>query len=151
MRRAIITLATLLLATTALAQEYGHASGGDIDLITKRPNKLSGSFGFTAGGGQGFDATLGGNLIKDRVWFFASAEKSNSAFGTPFRATDAKVNANLGDRQMLAASFADTKQSLVTTNPNLSLTMPSTFLSLHYTGIVSNNMFVTASFSELKR
>jgi hypothetical protein len=169
-RRTFVTLAlSLTFAATAFAQtadpsaEFGRASGGDIDLITKRPQQLSGSLGIsTSRSGSSrlpFDATLGGTLVKDRVWFFASSSRNDSVLGTPFRSTDAKLNANLGDRQALAASFISTNQSAMTTspsfsmtaNPNLSLSMPTSFLSLHYTGIVSPNTFVTASFSELKR
>lgn len=125
---------SLLFATTVFAQEFGRTSGGDIDLITKHSQPLSGSLGFTAGFGKGLDAALGGTLVKDRVWFFATAERNSNA----------KMTASLDDRKALATSFAASRQSTP-------VALPSSFLSLHYTGIVSSNMFVTASFSELKR
>ena len=138
-RAALAFLLSQFFAVAIFAQEYGRASGGDIDLITRHPQALSGSLGFTAGAGKGFDLSLGGTLVKDRVWFFATGERNQqqSLFGsTPKPLTDAKLNAQLGDKQNFVASYG---------------TLPSSFLSLHYTGIVSSNMYVTGSFSELKR
>src|SRR5476651_2648215 len=123
---------SLLFATAAFAQEFGRTSGGDIDLITKHPQQLSGSLGFSAGSGRGFDGTLGGTLVKDRVWFFATAEKNQQpSFASPSQNSNAKLTANLGDRQTLATSFAASRQSTP-------VALPSSFLSLHYTGIVSS-------------
>ena len=137
-RAALVFVLSQLFAAAIFAQEYGRASGGDIDLMTKHPRALSGSLGFTAGAGKGFDLSLGGTLVKDRVWFFATGERNQKPlFATaPQQFTGAKFNAQLGDRQNVVASYG---------------TLPSSFLSLHYTGIVSSNMFVSASFSELKR
>ena len=141
MKRAALALFfSQLFAVAVFAQEYGRASGGDIDLITRHSQPLSGSLGFTAGAGKGFDLSLGGTLVKDRVWFFATGERNQRQplFGPASQRqfTDAKLSAQLGDKQNLAASYG---------------TLPSSFLSLHYTGIVSSNMYVTGSFSELKR
>jgi hypothetical protein len=146
--------------TAATSSEFGRVSGGDIDLITKHSQPLSGSLGITAGSGKGYDATLGGTLVKDRVWFFGSAQRSEPMFASQFRAplpagamsrsTDAKMIGQLGDRQSLAASFAASRQPFVT-GGTLTAPIPSSFLSLHYTGIVSSNMFVSASFSEMRR
>ncbi len=148
-RLALAVFLSQLFAAAAFAQsagEFGQASGGSIDTITKHSSRLSGSLSLSAGVGKGYDATLGGTLVPDRVWFFASAAKNDSFFG-PRRMTDTEMTANLGDRQNLAAAFASTRtQSTFTPG-----TIPSSFLSLHYTGIVTNNMFVTASFSELHR
>jgi hypothetical protein len=146
MKRALFALfLSLFLATAVFAQEFGRTSGGDIDLITKHSQPLSGSLGFTAGAGRGFDATLGGTLVKDRVWFFATGEKSQQLFASQNSVVSgARMNANIGDRQTLATSFAASQQSTP-------VALPSSFLSLHYTGIVSSNMFFTGSFSELKR
>jgi len=48
---------------------------------------------------------------------------------------------NLGDRSTLGASFRTQRNIMPTT-------IPSSFLSLRYTGIVSSNMFVTATVSQ---
>ena len=149
MKRALFVFSlSLLFATAVFAQEFGRTSGGDIDLITKHPQQLSGSLGFSAGSGRGFDGTLGGTLVKDRVWFFATAEKNQQPLfasqNINTQNINTKLTANLGDRQTLATSFAASQ-------PSAPVALPSSFLSLHYTGIVSSNMFVTGSFSELKR
>ena len=165
-KRAAAALLMLFLATAAFAQsastEFGRMSGGAIELMTKHSRPFSGSLALTTSRSQlsfgSGGATLGGTLVPDRIWFFASAEKSEPTFASQYgvdqaisRTTDAKMIAQLGDRQNLAASFAAVRQSGVTTGPILTAPIPSSFLSLHYTGIVSNNMFFTASFSELKR
>lgn len=137
MKRAIAGLAMQLIAAALCAQtaEYSRASGGDIDLITKHPQRLSGSLGI--GTGKTFDLNLGGTLVKDRVWFFASAERGNAIFGS-----DVRLNAQAGDKQTVAVSALQMKSPAIA---------PASFLSLHYTGIISPNSFFTANFSELKR
>lgn len=126
MKRAAFALfLSQLFAVAVFAQEFGRATGGNIDLITKHTQPFSGSLALSAGTGRGFDLGLGGTLVKDRVWFFATAERKS-----------ARMFTQLGDNQSVTAS---------------AVALPSSFLSLHYTGIVSNNMFVTASFSEFRR
>lgn len=141
----------MILSPAVLAQaasnEFGHTSAGEIDLLTKRPSRLSGSLGLSlfGSGGHGYNGTLGGTIVKDRVWFFASAEKAQPQFSpsyaTPARAIDTKLNAQLGDRQALAATFASTNA------PATAAPLPSSFLSLHYTGVLTDSMFFTATFS----
>ncbi|GAC1438917.1 MAG: hypothetical protein NVSMB68_10570 [Thermoanaerobaculia bacterium] len=152
-----------MLAVGLIAQsaEFGRVSDGSIDLVTKHSRPLSGSLSIAAGSTKGFDAGLGGTLVRDRVWFFATVEKSQplfaSRYATPIasnawsRAIDTKTIAQLGDRANLAASFASSRQSALPAGANFGSAIPSSFLSLRYTGIVSNNMFVTANFSELRR
>ena len=131
----------------ASASEFGRASGGAIEALTKQPSRLSGSFNLwhasSAFGSstKGFGATAGGTLLKDRMWFFASALQddgsrmqalSPSVSPAIERAEFAKAIAQAGDHQTFDSSF---------------LSGRSTFLSLRSTTILSSNMFVTASFS----
>jgi len=128
-------LVLCLLATSAFAQEFGREAGGTLDLITKHAQPFSGSFAISKSQFPfTFDATLGGTLVRDRVWFFAAAERSRSRFSSS--------NVQLGDSQNLAASFTQQSQPVM---------IPSSFLSLHYTGIVSDNMFFTTTFSQIRR
>jgi hypothetical protein len=166
MTRSAALVLSLLFAALAFAQsdvstsEFGRGTGGEISLITKSPARLSGSFGISTGGlggrRNGYDATLGGTVVQDRIWFFASAQRSTDLFGaTPqqngesaeavSRAIDAKLAMQLGNRQNLAATFASQRgiDSALAT-PGVT---PSSFLSLRYTGIVSDHMFFNASFS----
>ncbi len=146
MKRATF-LAVLLFTTAAFAQE------ATLDMRPKHSSSLDGSLGITKGHGTGFDMTLGGTAVKDRVWFFASAERAEPLFASAapvtssVRAIDAKAIANIGDRQNLAATFAST------TAPSLAqpLTVPSTFLSMHYTATVTSSSFFTMDFSESRR
>jgi hypothetical protein len=162
-------LFSLLFAVSLLGQsavpssEFGRSSGGEISVITKDTARWSGSLGISAGSSLGFgsrrtgyEATLGGTLVEDRIWFFASAQRSDGVFGNASlqspgsteavsRAIDAKLATQLGSRQNLAATFASQRGS----EPAFAIpgTTPSSFLSLRYTGIVSDSMFFSTSFS----
>jgi len=150
-------------AVTAAAQELSEfrGSAGEISMIPKKSSGLSGSLGFSLSqssgafsdfGGNRYGGTLGGQLVQDRLWFFAGVEQQSSrmspvageTYGST-NAVDAKVMANLGDRQNLSAIFAQGRQP---STPNaLGSTTPSSFLSMRYTGVVSDSMFFTANFS----
>jgi hypothetical protein len=80
MIRTVVMTALVLAAASAFAQtselEFGRAFGGEIKTIAKQPRSLSGSLGMTRGDrflGDRYEATLGGTLAQDRLWFFASA------------------------------------------------------------------------------
>ncbi len=127
----------LAIGGTAFAQsaEFGRVSGGQIELATKSPSKLSGSLSFTLGTGLNFGATAGGTIVKDRLWFFGSAQQNEPRFSAPMIQTprfDAKLSTQMGNRNDFGASFNGGRDS---------------FLSMRYTGIVSSNMFITATVS----
>jgi hypothetical protein len=145
------TLAAILLAQilagTALAQEaasaeFGRASGGQLAFAVRKTSlPFSGSLGmafpFLSGHeGKRNAATLGGTLVKDRLWFFATAEQTDTPrLSDAAPRFDTNLNALLGDRQSLGAALSAGET-----------TAPSSFLSLRYTGIVSSNMFFSATF-----
>jgi hypothetical protein len=144
--------ALLLVAATASAQEYGRTSGGELQMFTKQPSKLAATLGFNFGSGKGFEGSVGGTLIEDRMWFFASAirdEKRSVAAALPqtaeVKAVDAKLITQLGASQMISGSYS----SSTVTSPLL-LTAPESFLNLRYTGIISPNAFFTASVSKAR-
>ena len=148
-RPSVLFLVIALAAGAAFAQEYDRAFGGQLQFFTKQPNRLSGSFGFdTLRGGE---ATLGGTLLPDHLWFFGSMQRTSSSRlvspvlpqVAPLSAGYGKIDANLGDRQSLQAIAARTQLA----TPTLSL-VPASFLSMHYTGIISPNAFFTASVSQ---
>ena len=115
-----------------------------INSITKHGQPLSGSLGFFGSGNRGkaYGATIGGTLVKDRMWFFASGEEQTVA-----RPSGVTVSALPTARQSLLASFAATGPE-ASVQRTFAPTTPSSFLNLHYTGILSSNMFVTASVSQ---
>src|SRR5436305_827330 len=79
-------LAFALTAGVALAQqEYGRSWGGQLDLFTKQPSRLSGSLGLTfsrsslfGGNAKGYEGTLGGTVVPDRLWFFGSMQRNDA-------------------------------------------------------------------------
>jgi hypothetical protein len=151
------TAILFLLAATAFAQsEFGRASGGDVDLITKHGQPFSGSLEAMMGTGSRYGATFGGTAVPDRIWFFASIDKSQAPLAwrsidqAVSRATSANMNTQIGDRQNLAAVFSSLKQPGLTTSSSFTTETPTSFRSLHYTGILSNNMFITGSFSQFR-
>jgi len=148
---------TSFITAAALAQssaEFGRVSGGQIDLAIKAPSQFSGSLGLTmsrSNGGSalrsglsGYGATFGGTVVKDRLWFFATADHNAMRFPSTVASIprfSGNVLADLGNRYSLGASFRTQRNIMPTT-------IPSSFLSLRYTGIVSSNMFVTATVSQ---
>ncbi len=117
-RTLLLTLAAQLLAHGALAQsvtepsaiEFGRASGGTIHAIAKAPRQLSGSLSLTQSSGtrygRGYDGTLGGELLDDRMWFFASASilPQMRVFNPQIPAMQAKVAVQPVDWTAVTAS-----------------------------------------------
>ena len=150
----ILPLCLLLASTTVFAQEFGRASGGDISMITKGPTVFSGSLGasFGVGGGRSYMGSAGGAIVKDKMWFFGSAEvlqpqRISSVFAPQLslgQAVGGSVNSQIGDRNSLGASFRSAQ-------PSFNAGLPSNFLSLRYTGMLSPSSFVTVSASSTKQ
>ena len=149
-RLGVALLLTQIGAGALLAQEFTSVSGGEVELLTKGQKRLSGSLGVTRSSQalNGYEATLGGTILEDRIWFFAAASmlptvsmSSNVGVG----AIDAKLDAQLGSRNTLGASFSQQDQQFVTSSTAPTIT-PSSFLSLRYTSVISDNIFFNASF-----
>jgi len=121
-----VVLFVLLLAPATFAQtlEYGRDSAGILDMTTKQNMPFHGSFSLNSGRGLG--ATFGGTVVKDRVWFFASGDRTRDVFRTSAPMTKSDINA-----------------SFVTTRAPQTLTLPKSFLSLHSTSVLSPNSFVS--------
>jgi hypothetical protein len=152
-----------LSAGAALAQsaEFGRASGGEITAITKGATApFSGSLGLSMGSDvfgrrEGYEATIGGTLIQDRLWFFAAgSQQSGGAYNfadlqLPERAVtgaiDAKLDGQLGSAHDFSASYR-MAQTPVLTMTGTPLTVPTNFLSLRYSAVVTNNMTFSASY-----
>lgn len=150
MKRVIPALILSFVAATAFAQsadEFGRFYEGTLDMMARKSpgSGFSGSLGVTAGksdlgfgSGRRYDASFGGTLIKDKAWFFATAERS----------TMPTLTANFNPSLRLDTTAVTDKQTL---NANFSqATLPKTFLNLHYTGIISPNSFFTATVSQTK-
>lgn len=150
------TLAVLLFAqffaAVAMGQEFARASAGQIEVLTKAARSRSGSLALRTGDMNGFDATLGGSLLADRLWFFGTATFAEGSVSRLVPAAagsvegiDAKFNAQLGAHQTLAASYGN---SVTTISPGeLSMSLPSSFLSLRYDAILSPKATFSGRFS----
>ena len=160
-----LALPALVCAQDASSAEFGRGSGGEMRLLPKTSRDFSGSLGLTMGRssgpfasfgtGRGYSGTLGGTIVRDRLWFFASGEQEDSSLfrgasqmqvpeGARSEALDAKMSTQLGDRNSLAALFSD--GAIPSVGPSQG-TARSSFLSLHYTGMVSSSMTFDASVS----
>lgn len=147
-----LLLAQLLALGAAAQSEFGRASGGTIDAITKAPRQSSGSLTLThstgAARGQGYEGTLGGELLDDRAWFFASAAiLPQMQFSTPNLPTlDAKATAQPVDWTSVTASFSRLRQPVPGTTLQTG-SLSSSFLSLRSTSVLSDRMTLGFSFS----
>lgn len=151
---AIVTIAAASLpAQEPSAREFGSASGGELRMIVKAPSATSGSLGFQLMGDDArrFEGTFGGALVKDRVWFFASAQRSESqwlASPDPAWNSDAvapRLDAAAGERLTLSAAALSQERSFGAASPNGAARTPSSFLSLRATSNVTSNTFFTAT------
>lgn len=148
-------IAAVALAQDATSSEFGRVSAGEVELLPKQTRSFSGSLGFTLSKSgsplKGYEATLGGTILEDRLWFFAAAQQHDARLTSGVaqtQALDAKLTGQLGDRQSFDAFF-DAERPPYATSPNtLGGVTPSSFLSLRYTGVISSNMFFNASFSQ---
>lgn len=147
-RPALALFLTLMMAAGVFAQEFGSVSGGQIKVLTKAPKKMSGSLGVSRSSQavNGYEATLGGELLDDRIWFFAAASilpevSVSSRVGT----LDAKLDTQLGSRSTLGASFSQQQGEGALASNFVPAIVPSSFLSLRYTGVISENIFFNAS------
>jgi hypothetical protein len=131
-----LAMLVLFVAGSAFAQEFGRADGGDLQMQVKQPGGFSGSLGFSLSKGdfastsKGFTGALGGALIADKLWFFATAQHDRQyVSATP----------QLNDRQVLAAAAGTGREQTP------ALTVPTSFLSMRYTGMLSSSSYFTAN------
>jgi hypothetical protein len=156
----LLLLIAHLTVAIASAEEFGRVSGGEIKLVPKGSSQLSGSLGISASdqSERGYEGTLGGERVDERVWFFATARQEDRRVFTGFEQMElsrhavanmfgAKVTGNIGDRQNLSASFDAARQPLTLEPGFAGAVVPTNFLSLRYTGVISSNSFFNVSFS----
>lgn len=159
-RRVALALALQLVTLAAFAQtaaEFGRASAGEISLLPKASKTLSGTLGMNLtedvfGNRRGYELSAGGTLLKDRLWFFAAGmQQETPSMVLPnvdlaSAAGIAQVRGQLGDAHDFSFASERVADAPLAT-PQLT---PSTFLSLRYTGIVTDNMFFTATYSGVR-
>ena len=176
--------------TGAISAEYGRFTGGVVNSITKSGgNEFSGSVRdsmtnpkWTAKAPNQttdplnkinpfYEGTLGGRIIRDRLWFFAAGRYAKSStqqflFGAPnvpFTFTDkntryeTKLTGQITPKHSLVVSYLNIKnpQSNIcfggcyeTANIDTSRELPNNFKTAHYSGIFTNNLLGEVNWSK---
>jgi hypothetical protein len=176
--------------TSAISAEFGRFSGGVVNAVTKRGGDLfSGSIRsnlsnaawtdetpFERAAGQRrqgkmdryYEGTLGGPLMKERVWFFVAGRSQSSEMSLTLPQTaaafqqtddqrrwDVKVTATPLRNQTVQAQYLDRRQKRFA--PSLPITIDPTaadrtetpghlFVS-NWNGVLANRFFATAQYS----
>ncbi|HZF07610.1 MAG TPA: TonB-dependent receptor [Thermoanaerobaculia bacterium] len=180
--------------SSGVSAEYGRFGGGVVNAITKSGgNDFTGSLradltnpsfrsktpieeenGTKRVSKNDFvyTGTLGGYVVKDKLWFFAAARSNNNddqeplfQTGIPFdsvtrdRRYEGKLTANLSDRHTFQASYIknDTSQTVeslagivATPDAIISPSFPTTLGVVRYSGIYGPSFFGEAQYSQKK-
>jgi len=181
--------------TGGISAEFGRFTGGVVSTLTKSGgNEFSGSLrdsmtnpswrDKTSWPGQAdpvdelsevYEATLGGYILRDRLWFFgagrmveASTEWFTTVTNIPFTLGDeetrweAKLTGQLTPKHNLVGSYLDVDRTLTNNwfgtiggNPAVydtrslySDSQPNNLMTFSYAGILSANLLIEASYSE---
>ena len=173
--------------TGAISAEWGRFTGGVVNSITKSGgNQFSGSLrdrltnpswseerpGETINIDEVnhvYQATLGGFIVRDRLWFFlAGHDEEGSAQRTLFRTSipyalvsteqrlEGKLTGQIGQNHSLVGSYFD--RSRETANASFSTVYderslynrkdPESLLSAHYNGVITSNLLVEGHYSQ---
>jgi hypothetical protein len=178
-------------STAAISAEYGRFSGGVANMITKSGgNQLAGSFRTTFTNDQWtaltpfeealaedprtdkviptYEATLGGPILRDKLWFFGAGryekqQDSQTTFYTNFSYDnpvedlryEGKLTYAITPKHTVKGAY--TKRNRKETNNTFGDVMdsasfydneePTSLLSANYTGVLSPRFFVEAQYS----
>jgi outer membrane receptor protein involved in Fe transport len=174
-------------SASSISAEYGRFTGGVVNAITKSGGNLfSGSFRTNLEnqswesktpltGAQEdkvqetLEGTLGGYVLKDRLWFFGAArtfdrssvEQLQSGIDYPQDWSEdrleGKLTASLGQSHTLLGSYIGIESTQTNNDPfGIALELnslsdredPQNLTALNYTGIVNENFLVEAQYSE---
>jgi outer membrane receptor protein involved in Fe transport len=177
--------------TGAISAEFGRFTGGVVNTITKSGgNELSGSFRdtltnarWTAQSAAGesrpvdeisniYEATLGGKLIHDRLWFFGAGRLNNSTTAAGFPTLlqsstevfsdqenpryELKLTGQLTARHSLIANYLNNPLSFTNDTQLPAWEMAAVdplaeqnedFRALHYNGVLTNSLLAEAHLS----
>lgn len=133
---------------------------GDTPLTTSREDTINNTF----------EATLGGYLLRDKLWFFVAARSfewdrqdqtydlANYTYGQKDKRYEGKLTFALNPSNRFVGSYMDrtvteNNYSFRTSPAEVSALvpsreMPNTLWSLHYTGAYSDNFFLEAQYSK---
>jgi outer membrane receptor for ferrienterochelin and colicin len=177
------------IQTGAISAEFGRFTGGVVTAVTKAGgNEYSGSLRDSINNPawtsvtpldedegdndiqQTFEATLGGRIVRDRLWFFGAGRyqerttdsffyQSTETFDQPReqRRLEGKLTAAITPRHSIVASALDLQDQI--NNNNFGNTWepsaldavretPQEKLAFNYNGIFTNNLLLEAVYSE---
>jgi hypothetical protein len=177
--------------TGAISAEYGRFGGGVINAITKSGgNEFEGSLRadldnpswrektpfeerrgteLTDRTEETYSATLGGYILKDRLWFFSAGrdfdfttQRTLNLTGIPYtdessdRRLDAKLTARLAEGHSFQASYLTQDSKVLQPSLSAGVTLdtlshkefPAEVTALRYSGVLGAAAFVTAHYSE---
>jgi Carboxypeptidase regulatory-like domain/TonB dependent receptor len=176
--------------TSGISAEYGRFSGGVVNLVTKRGgNRFSGSYRANFSNPSWADetpfettarrddlqlmseATLGGPILRDRLWFFAAGRTENTATpynfvdtgvpgeaGTEETRIDGKLTATWRNRHTFQASFLNDELTQTgvrginsaAVDPRVLVTreLPQKLGVANWNGVISPRLFATAQYSQ---
>jgi hypothetical protein len=176
-------------STSGVSAEYGRFQGGVINMITKSGgNEFSGSFRMnltneswesknnefegeqTDAISRVAEATLGGYVLKDKLWFFLAGRDTSTKstrqtnytnwdypYTTEQTRYEAKLTFSITDSHRVLGSYLERESASTNTdfgtiydfaslNPNR--TDPQDLWTINYTGVFTENFFVEAQISE---
>jgi outer membrane receptor protein involved in Fe transport len=176
--------------TGAISAEYGRFTGGVVSAITKSGgNEFSGSFRDSLTNpdwtrktpfpgqpdpldeiNETYEATLGGRIIRDRLWFFAAGRlleleadrfltQSNFQYFFTDEETrlEGKLTGQITPRNSLVFSYLDITRDqtnncfiscIEMSNIDLARSLPNDFLTAQYNGVITNNWLAEVSYSQ---
>jgi hypothetical protein len=179
------------VVSNAVSAEYGRFGGGVVNAITKSGgNTFSGTFrtDFTNPSWRAntpledknnikrldqtneiYSATLGGYILKDKLWFFAAGRsaKTNTQttllesnipanFPSDNKRYEGKLTGNISDNHSLQISYINNKTdqiqeplgNSVTTDTLIHPSYPNDLTVGHYSGVLGPQFFVEAQYSQ---
>jgi hypothetical protein len=180
------------ILTSGVSAEYGRFGGGVINTVTKRgSNQFSGSFrvNFTnpswrdetpreveqgierpSALSKFYEGTIGGPIVKDRLWFFAAGRKENSTqqstlpeTSAPFTGTtdenrwEVKLNGAITPNHTVSGTYTNVGRTQLRQTFGFSIEpehtaitpeFPNDLFVVNYNGVLRSNLFVEAQYSK---
>jgi hypothetical protein len=178
------------ILTGGVSAEYGRFTGGVVSTITKSGgNEFTGSLRdsftnprWTAKApnqtaentdvlSEVYEGTLGGYVVRDRLWFFGAGRmtEADQAFFTtltniPYTRLreetrlEGKLTGQITQRHNIVGSYLDIKDDL--TNDSqffimdltslINRSLPNSLLAVQYNGILTNNLLIEGNYSKKK-
>jgi outer membrane receptor protein involved in Fe transport len=181
---------TTVLSGGAISAEYGRFTGGVVSTITKSGgNDFSGSFrdslrnddwqAKTDFPGEAahvddinavYEGTLGGRILRDRLWFFGAGRKEKSSLSAetvvtkiPFaqdvdeKRYEGKLTGQITAKHSIVASYLDVKRketnsrfgNVVDLASLADRELPNSLKALHYNGILMENLLLEANYAKM--